>query len=798
MDIYENASLSPEERAKDLLARLTPEEKLAQLQCMMAVGDPALTLGSFEHGVGEISVFAPFGTAMDVAEANRRIIEYVMERGKGIPPIIHMEALSGVISPEATIFTSAIGIAATFDPEALHDAMDTVRRQMVASGYRRALSPVMDVARDPRWGRIGETYGEDPTLCARMSVAFTKGLQCDDHSDGVAATGKHFLGYGKSEGGLNIASNEIPPRELREVYAKPFQAAITDGDMLSIMNSYGNIDGDMVIGSRAIMTDLLRGEMKFRGAVVSDYKSVDKLIDLHVCSDPATAGIEALTAGLDVECPMPFGFTDALLSAIQEGRLSEEVLDGAVYRVLLTKFELGLFENPYPRVEELENAYHNPDNRQKSLEMARKSIVLLKNDGVLPLPKTGKKIALVGPHADHLRLMFGGYTYPASVEMRVARSMSEMAGMDGFNNPNLAKFRPKNDSFVQSNPFTGSEVLREHAAATAKIQELYGDITPTLAAAMRDASDCEIVYTKGCEVAGDDRSGFDEAVRSAREADYVVLAVGGKYGWGKHCTIGEGIDCDQIGLPGIQAELARMICETGKPCVVVHMDARPLSDVYLSEHASAILECWFPGMTGGTAIAEVLFGDCNPAGRLPVTIARNVGQIPIYNGQKPGNGYHSGMVLSRYCNSSLSPLFYFGHGLSYTKFAYDGLDISCDGKCAVIQCKVRNEGSVAGDEVVQLYVTDELASMVRPFKEFAGFKRVSLTPGEEKTIRFECAFNQFAFLDKQMHWTVEAGEMCVQIGGSSEDLPLKGSFTIPNTFEVAGHERKFYAEAREA
>ena len=795
MKEYMNPNLSSMERAEKLLAEMTPEQKIAQLQCMMAIGTPEMTLSRFEHGVGEVSVMSPFGTAKDVAESNRAIVDYVMERSGGIPPIIHVEALSGVMSPDATVFPSAIAMSASFDPELLQAVADTIREQMLAVGFRRALSPVMDVARDPRWGRVGETYGEDATLCARMSVAYTKGLQ-GNHRDGAAATGKHFLGYGNCTGGLNLASNPIPPRELREVYAKPFQAAITEGELLSVMNSYGTVDGDMVVQSREILTELLREEMGFKAAVVSDYKSLDKVINHHLAAGAEEAGIRTLEAGLDVECPIPFGYTNALLKAVDEGRLGMETIDRAVRRVLYTKFELGLFENPYPRTETLEAAYGSAKAKEKSLRIARESIVMLKNDGVLPLPKTGRRIAVIGPHADELRLMFGGYTYPASTEMRIARSMSDMEGMGDYNNADMAKARAAaaGDSFVQSEPYPHSQVLRQHEAVTKKLAELYGGKVPTLLESLRAESGNEFIHAHGCDVAGDDCSGFDGALAAAREADAVILAVGGKYGWGKHCTVGEGIDSDRIGLPGIQAELARAVCETGTPCVVVHMDARPLSDPWLAEHAAAILECWFPGETGGDAIADVLFGDYNPGGRLPFTVARSVGQIPIHVGHMLGDSYDSYMGISRYCDGDKTPLYYFGHGLSYTRFAYSDLRIEEYGRETVISFLLTNTGDREGDEVAQLYVTDDLASLLRPARELTGFQRVHLEAGESKRIAFTCEHSQFAFLNKRMEWTVEAGTMTACVGSSSRDLPLKGSFHIPETRRIEGRTRSFFAK----
>lgn len=797
METYKNASAPIAQRVEDLLARLSLEEKVAQLQCMMATGgDPAVTLGNFPHGIGEVAVFGAGGSAAEVAENNRKTVEYVMQQGLGIPPIIQVEALTGLCSPDGTIFPSAIGLGATFAPATVRQMGEIIRGQMLATGYRQALSPVMDVARDPRWGRIGETYGEDPTLDAAMSVAFTKGLQSDDLKDGAVVTGKHFLGYGVSDGGLNMASNPISPRELREVYAKPFQAAITEGGMQSIMNSYGTLDGEMVIASKHIMNDLLREEMAFDGMMVSDYMSINRLVGHGLAANMAEAGVMALKAGLDVECPMPAGYTSTLIDAVHAGTLDEAIIDRAVRRVLETKFKLGLFENPYPRAELFDDAYSNPAWRQHSLQAARQAVVLLKNDGLLPLSKEVKKIAVIGPHGNNVRLMFGGYTYPASMEMQIARSFGAMAGMGSGEGAD--------DGFVQTERMPGSTVLREHPDATAAINARYADTTPTILASIRQqCPGAQVVYAPGCEIAGTQRSLFDEAVLAAKEADVVILTLGGKYGWGSNCTIGEGIDCDDIGLPGVQEELAKEIFATGTPAVLVHMDARPLSSTFIEQHYPAIIENWFPGITGGQALAEVLFGEVNPAGRLPATAARNAGQVPVYSGQKRGNSYYTkpeevGMVLSEYCGSTKEPLFYFGQGLSYTRFEYSDLqvDATVPAKGSLrVRCKVKNTGSVDGEEVAQLYVTDVLSSMLRPAKELAGFARVPLRAGEEKTLCFTLKADQFAFLNTEMDWVVEAGEMKVAVGGSSVDLPLQGSFTIENSAVVAGHKRGFYARA---
>lgn len=805
MEKYKNPSLPISERVEDLLSRLTLEEKLAQLQCMMALGAaPQLTLGVFKHGVGEISVFGEGGTPKEVAKSHKKIIDYVMQQGAGIPPIIHAEALTGFNSIGSTIFPSAIGLGASFEPDLVKKMADIIRRQMLSSGCRQALSPVMDVARDPRWGRIGETYGEDPALNAAMSVAFTKGLQTEELKDGVAATGKHFLGYGFSDGGLNLTSNPIPERELREVYAKPFQAAITEGHLASIMNSYGILDGDMIIGSERYLTKLLREEMGFEGAVVSDYTSIRRLVDYRLQPDIPSAGLAALKAGLDVECPYPWGYRDNLLEAVEDGALDEAVIDRSVRRVLAMKFKLGLFENPYPRFDLLDKAYADPAGYEHSLLAARKSIVLLKNEGgLLPLSQKTQKIAVIGPHSDDLRLLFGCYTYPASLEMQLARSMSGMPGMNQIEEMGVVIGReipqPRDDGFVQTEPFPGSDVLSEHPDVTAAIEKLYRGKVPTVLESIRaKAPYAAVVYAKGCDVAGRDRRLFAQAVQTAWEADVVIMAVGGKYGWGKHCTIGEGIDSYHIGLPGVQEELVKEVFAAGKPMVVVHMDARPLSSEFIAEHIPAVLECWYPGITGGRAIADVLFGDYDPAGRLPATAARHAGQVPIYSGQRIGSSYYPvGKSNYRYCEGSTKPLFYFGQGLSYTQFAYSGLSVDPtaepDGVVRV-QCKVKNIGARDGEEVVQLYVSDELASTVRPYKELAGFVRLPLKAGEEKTVTFICKTNQFALINTAMEWVVEAGEMTVRVGGSSEDLPLEGRFRITGTAPITPARRGFYAE----
>lgn len=789
----ENTDISM--RAKQFLETMSPKQKLAQLQGMFCGGEsiPPQMLERFPDGLGEIAtITCPNNKDEQIAEAAAQ--QEILMENSGIPALRHIEALTGVLTSTATIFPSAIGLGASFDANLVEEMADIIRKQMVSVGVRHALSPVMDVARDPRWGRVGETYGEDPALCAALSVAYTKGLQSEDLSQGVLATGKHFLGYGTSEGGLNMAANPIPERELREVYAKPFQAAISEAGLGTIMNSYGAIDGDMIIGSKRILNDLLRKEMGFKGLVVSDYMSINKLVDLKISDTPANAGKKALEAGLDSELPMPYGYTEELLKYIEQDEALQEQLDTAVLRILETKMRLGLFEHPAAKTELLEEAYDSGTTARASLKAARESIVLLKNTGILPLKKDIRKIAIVGPHADSLRLLFGCYTYPAALDRDMTGAMADMPGMQGVSkrekNPNEQPFLP------------GSTVRASFPPVEDELKKIYGRTITIVEAIRQKCPQAQIEYQKGCDVAGTNKSGFASAVNAAQNADVVIVIGGGKYGWGGNCTTGEGIDCDQIGLTGVQEELAREIYATGTPAIYVHMDIKPLSSEFIDTHYAAVLENWFPGDTGGRAIADVLFGDYNPAGRLPITAARNTGQIPIYASQRNGSGYmgENGMVISKYVEGTKQPLHYFGEGLSYTSFTYSHLEMSdrvaSDGTVE-ISFWIENTGDADGEEVAQIYVTDELASMLRPAQELAGFYRVFLRKGEKKRIYFALRADQFAFLDHDMKWIVEAGKMSVRIGGASNHASLNGTFEITDTAYINAQKRGFYAKAWE-
>ena len=781
----------------ELLKKMTLEQKIAQLQCTMTFGGK-MDAEQFPDGLGEVGMMAG-ASKEELAEVISDFSDKVAANANGVRPIFHLETLTGASLAEADVFPSAIGLGASFDPEMVGKCVEIIHDQALAVGYTQSLSPVLDVCRDPRWGRIGETYGEDPTLNAMLGVAYVKALQ-GTGNDRMCATGKHFLGYGFSSGGINMATCMASMREIREVYAKPFQAAITKAGLMSIMNSYGTIDGEMVIGSKRILSDLLRDEMEFDGIVVSDYASIEHLLDHRQVADMAEGGRQALKAGLDVECPQPVGYkTEDLLRAVRSGELEESYIDRAVLRILKVKEKLGLIdENGGSRKQKArKDVFFNEKNKQQSLEASRKSIVMLKNDGVLPLRKEKQKIAVIGPHADNKRLLFGCYTFAAGTDMMIGGSLADQAGMESSVDELAQAMEVQNDV----PKYEGSTVERSNEDALKAVEAIYPSTKTVLESLREKNPEAEISYLKGCDIAGCDRSEFDQAVQLAEDSDVVIMTLGGKYGWGGSCTIGEGVDSDDIGRPGIQEELALRIIDTGKPVIIVHMDGRPLSSAALAEKVGAILECWFPGTIGGLAIADVIYGDYNPAGRLPVTVPRSTGQIPVYSGQYVGNSYYSESaptVSARYVDSTTRPLYYFGYGLSYTEFSYSDLKIENQDAVAdeevKISCKVKNIGTRDGEEVVQLYVSDLMASMLRPYKEFAGCKRLALKAGEEKTIEFIVRADQFAFVGKDDKWIVEEGDMQVMIGGSSEKIELTGMFHITNSAEIRPAHRGFYAE----
>jgi len=735
-----------EERVSDLLSRMTLEEKLAQLGGIWVFelldgmtfseekAEPLLG-----NGIGQITRLGGATSLEPAASAQlaNRIQTFLVEHTRlGIPAMVHEECCSGYLARGATCFPQIIGLASTWEPELAEQMTSVIRTQMRAAGGHQGLAPVLDVARDPRWGRVEETFGEDPYLISRMGVAYVRGLQGEDLSRGVVATGKHFVGYSVSEGGLNCAPVHLGTRELHEVFLAPFEAAIREAKLASIMNAYHELDGFPCGGSRELLTEVLRNQLGFDGIVVSDYFAVRQLFDFHqVARDQGAAAAMALEAGIDVELPNTECYGQPLLQAVQSGAVSETLIDQAVVRVLRIKFLLGLFENPYVDAERVAGVFDTSEQRALAREIARQSIVLLKNEGnLLPLSKDVSSIAVIGPNGDSIRNLLGDYAYPAHVELMMGA------------NPDL------------------------YVPMVSVLGGIRRAVTPQT----------QVTYAQGCDVTDESQAGFAEAVEIARQAQVAVVVVGDKSGLTPDCTSGETRDRADLGLPGVQEELVRAIHATGTPVVVVLINGRPLSVPWIAEHVPAIMEAWLPGEEGGAAVAEVLFGDANPGGKLPITFPRSVGQVPIYYGHRPSGGRSN--WYGDYVELSASPLFPFGHGLSYTHFEFENLRIQpqqvpAEGEVE-ISLDVRNAGERSGDEVVQLYTHTPSSHVTRPVKELKGFKRVRLAAGEKRTVTFTLAVSQLGFYDRSMQFVVEPGTIEVMVGSSSDDVRLTGEFEV--------------------
>lgn len=760
MDIYRDSSQSVESRVKDLLSRMTPEEKISQLGSTWSRElieadrfSPQKAEGLIKNGIGQITR-AGGATGLlpgEVAVFANEIQRFLVENTRlGIPAIIHEECLSGFLTRGATIFPQNIGMASTWEPSLVREITGVIRTQMRAAGGHQGLAPVLDVARDARWGRVEETFGEDPFLIGRMAVSYVKGLQGEDIRNGVVATPKHFVGYGLSEGGLNWAPSHIPPRLLREVYLHPFKEAVREGGALSIMNAYQEIDGVPCGASEELLTDILRGEWGFEGIVVSDYVAIDMLQAYHrVAADKAGAAGLALTAGIDVELPRSDCYAVPLKEQIDKGLVSEELVNRSVSRILRLKVMLGLFENPYAEAGRTTRVFDMPEHRKLALKVARKSIVLLKNKGnLLPLKKNTATIAVIGPNADSWRNLLGDYAYPAHVESASARQR--------------AADTPQQDEETQSDQIS-VPVVSILEGIKAKV-----------------GADTKVLYTRGCEVNSASRDGFDKAIKAVQAADVAIVVVGGKSGMSRDCTSGEGRDRAELGLPGVQEELVKAVYETATPVVVILVNGRPFTIKWIADQIPGIIVAWLPGEEGGNAVADVLFGDYNPGGKLPISFPEGVGQVPVYYGHKRSGGRSQGW--GDYVDGSASPAFEFGYGLSYTTFDFRNLRIEPNtvspGGKVTVKVDVANTGKRAGEEVVQLYTNDRVASITRPVRELKGFKRISLEPGETKTVEFELPTELLTFYNKDMQLVVEPGAFKVVVGRSSRDKALEGEFEV--------------------
>lgn len=770
----EESRLPPEKRARDLLRRMSLEEKLAQLGslwCNKLLDGRRFSRAKAEsllkYGIGQLTRPAgatnllPEETAEFVNSVQRFLVE---ETRLGIPALVHEECLAGVLSRRATLFPQPIALASTWMPDLAREMATRIKESLLALGVRQGLAPVVDVARDPRWGRVEETFGEDPYLVAMFGTAYVQGLQGGDLRTGVVATLKHLAGYGASEGGLNCAPAHIPERELRDIFLFPFECAIHTGGALSVMHSYGELDGVPCAASHWLLTQVLRGEWGFQGTVVSDYFGVEMLHSHHrLAHNKAEAARLALEAGVDVELPETDCFGGPLRDLVDQGLIPIRLIDQAVLRTLWLKFALGLFEEPYVDLEKTRKIFSvagGGEARQLAVQIAQKSIVLLKNDGLLPLKRDLTSIAVIGPHADEPRNYLGDYHFPAH-------------------------FNPISGQADEASQ-VGDADQRE-ACEELRITTLLAAIRARVSPATR------VLHARGCDLAGKSNDEFAEAIQKAKEADVAVVAVGDRSGLTPECTSGETRDSASLQLPGPQEELVQAVANTGTPVVLVLFSGRPYVLTSLVERVGAALAAWLPGEAGGEAVADVLFGQVTPGGKLPISFPRSSGQLPVYYSHKPSGGRSH--FWGQYVDSPTDPLFPFGHGLSYTRFTYSDLRVEPDEVpptgTVSIHLKITNSGDWEGDEVVQLYVGRAHGSVTRPVKELKGFCRLSLRPGEKKLVAFVLPMEALAYHDRDMRLVVEPGEYRVMVGSSSADIRLIGSFRITGARQLDSRERRY-------
>jgi beta-glucosidase len=757
VELYKRSDLPAEIRARDLLSKMTLEEKMMQLGSVW--GYELLDQeGRFSeeranellrHGIGQIT--RPGGaTNLEPAEVVKfvnQIQRYLVERTRlGVPAMIHEECLAGYMGLGATNFPQPIAMASTWDPDLVRRVACAIGSDMKKVGAHQGLAPVVDVVRDPRWGRTEESFGESPYLVARMGVAYIEGIQ----ENGVVATTKHFVAYGASEGGKNWAPSIVAFRELREVFMLPFEAAVKCANVLSVMNAYSEIDGVPCACSEELLSDVLRKEWGFKGIVVSDYFAVDVLRSYHrIAKDKGQAAKLALQAGIDIELPRIDCYYE-LKKLVEAGELSESALDEAVYRVLLMKFQLGLFEQPY-----VEACASLPKHDDLALEVARKSIVLLKNDGILPLKKN-TKVALVGPNAKSVRNMFGDYSYYTHI-----RALLDTANLGSINAPSF--------NLKRLEEIVNKELQR--------VMSVYDALK---------SEGVDVEWAEGCGVLEGDESTIREAVNLAEKCDVIVAVMGDRSGLTKDCTSGESRDSANLRLPGLQERLLLELAKTHKPIVLVLLTGRPYALGSVEDKVNAILEAWLPAEAGGQAIVDVLLGRVNPSGRLPISFPRSAGQIPVFHYVKPSGGrshWHKD-----YVDEPIEPLYPFGHGLSYTKFEYSNFHIESKrvptaGEI-VLKVDVKNVGDREGEEVVQLYVGREYGSVTRPVKELKGFARVHLEPGQKKTVQFKIHTDVLSYYNRRMELVVEPGVYKFVVGASSADIRFS------DEVELVGEERK--------
>ena len=730
---YQNSDLPVEQRVEDLLSRLSLEEKFTQLRLyrpketdVKNVPFDTQLLEKNAHRLGTI-----YNGSRIPAENIRIIQDWVMSHSRwGIPAAVHGESLHGVMADNGTSFPQAVGLGATFNRQLMTEVVTQIGKEAKANGLTMTYAPNVDLSRDPRWGRVEENYGEDPYLTSEMGVAYVKALQ----AQGVAACPKHYIAHGSPESGINLAPVHAGEREFYETMAVPFEKVVREGKAQGIMPAYSEWDGEPIHASRRLLTELLREKWGFEGQVVSDYGALRMLHTFQkVAPDRRAAGEMALKAGVDVEAPQVFGFGPELLEAVEKGEVDVSYVDQAVRRVLRHKFQMGLFENPYAdEAKQADN--HNADALALARKAGQESCVLLKNEGgILPLSDSVGKVALIGPNADNPQL--GGYTVREAIEHTVTlrTALEERLGKD------------------------------------------------------------RVIFSRGCTTAGGTDEQIQEAVDAAKQADVAVLVLGdnsnffGGIGWGDSeldgtvaVTCGEGFDTHTLDLPGRQQQLMEAVFATGKPVVLVLETGRPYAICWAKENIPAILQAWYPGEQGGYAVADVLFGDTDASGRLPISFPRSAGHIPCFYNHKPSaKGYYKVRGSKEnpgrdYVFETPDALFRFGHGMSYTTFAYSDLQIVGNTSDAVtVSVAVENTGARRGAEVVQLYVTDEFCRITPFVERLRGFEKIWLEPGQKQIVSFQLGFEDFAFVNEQMQLEVEPGTFTIRVGTEKSTIEIE-------------------------
>ena len=735
LPVYKNPSAPVESRVKDLLGRMTLREKIAQMQDLsfsdIYTGD-SLDEEKLKRFLGGMSRGCMEGmglTAEQYARDVNRVQKYLVEKTRlGIPMLATSEALHGCVHGGATVYPQAIALGSTFNPPLINEMTRTITPELKAQGIDQVLSPDLDLARELRWGRVEETYGEDPYLVGRMGVAYVKGFS----ENNIICTLKHFAAHGSPRAGLNLASVAGGERELRSIYLKPFEAVIKEAHPLSIMNAYSAYDGIPMAASHHVLTDILRNEFGFKGYVYSDWGAVEMLYSFqHTEKDAADAALQAVKAGLDME--IWSDCFEKLDSLVTSGALPVRYIDSAVSRILRAKFSIGLFEHPYADWADGKKM-HTPASVQLALNIARESIVLLKNEGrLLPFRDNIKTLAVVGPNAD--KVQFGDYSWT-------------------------------NDNKYGVTPLQG-------------MQALAGDRV-------------HLNYAKGCDTWSQNKDGFAGAVAAAAKSDAVVVFVGSSSASPGYphpnATSGEGYDLTDLRLPGVQEELIKAVAATGKPIVVVLVTGKPFAIPWVKQHVPAILTQFYPGEQGGNAIAEVLFGKTNPSGKLDVSFPQSTGHLPVFYNHYPSDeGYYKkrGSIDSPgkdYVFSSPDPLWAFGTGLSYTTFEYQSMKVSKAvygvGETCHIDVTVKNSGAVDGKEVVQLYVRDKVSSVLTPVRELRRFEKVFIKAGESVTVRFDLPIAELALYNADMKKVVEPGEFELQVGTASDQIKLTKTIQV--------------------